>query len=123
MLVYTLYEGVGCTAGFPIRGQFVRRTFFGKMDKNCMEITISTFLRWDMGDMGEQVNFSGGGGSLSTRGNPAQKLLCFFNKTMNIHGTRATTLASQLLYVMTAMFVYVSSAGISPEIICEKQFG
>ena len=59
-----------------------------------------------MGDMGEQANFSGGGGSLSTRGNPAQKLLCFLDKTMNIHGTRATTLTSQLLHVMTTMFMF-----------------
>ena len=63
-----------------------------------------------MGDMEEQANFSdsGGGGDppipLSTRGNPAQKLLCFPDKTTRLRRTRATTLTNQLLNVLTAMF-------------------
>ena len=71
-----------------------------------------------MGDMEEQANFSDSGEDspipLSTRGNPAQKLLCFPDKAMILGRTRATTLTNQLLHVLTAMFVYVSFAGNFP---------
>ena len=117
MLFHTLYEGVGRTAGSPIRARLVGG-YFRENGQNCMKITKSTFLRWSMGDMVEQVNFSGSGGiptiPLSTRGNPAEKLLCFLDKTMNLIRTRTTTLTNQLLHVLTAIFVYVSYAGNFP---------
>ena len=117
MLFYALYEGVGRTAGSPIRARLVGG-YFGENGQNCMKITKSTFLRWSIGDMVEQANFSGTGGiptiPLSTRGNPVEKLLCFLDKTMNRRRTRTTALTNQLLHILIAMFVYVSYAGNFP---------
>ena len=49
-------------SGFPIRSQHLWGDTFGKIAKNCMEITKSRFLRQNQGEHeGEQAKFLSSG--------------------------------------------------------------
>ena len=108
MLVYALCEGVDCTVGFPIKGRLAGGNF-EEIAQTAWKLQNQHFWGGTWGTWRNKPIFQivGGGDPpipLSTRGNPAEKLLCFPDKTTRLRRTRATTLTNQLLHVLTVMF-------------------